>query len=388
MNQRALAALAAGHFLGDSYASYLAPLLPALIQRHGLNLETAGLLAAVFSIAAHLLQPVWGSLSDRWPGRRFAIAGPLLIAVCISSIGIMPSLGLLVVALAVGGSGMAAFHPEAASLSLQASASRPSLGMSLFIASGMFGFALGPVVATELVGAFGLGGTVWGFVPGLLGSVVLFKLVPDPGTIPRRTEPSPSDASKRIPTKPLSILWAISILRAFVMIGFLTFLPVLFARHGHSLQIGGRLTTLFLLSSAVGGVLGGYLAEEFSTKRVMGISLALATPVLWAAIWLGGPWQLVALVAGGVLVTASHAVNVSFAQSLAPERAGTVAAFMIGLAMGIAGLLMPVLGRFADGYGVEQALTLVCFCTPVASLLVIPLPGAVRPDTVLDADSL
>lgn len=376
MNHRALAALAAGHFLGDSYASFLAPLLPALIERHGLNLETAGLLAAVFSITAHLLQPAWGTLSDRWPGRRFAISGPLLIALCISGIGLMPNLGLLVLMLAVGGSGMAAFHPEAASLTREASASRPSLGMSLFIASGMFGFAFGPLLATGLVGAFGLGGTAWGFVPGLLGSLVLFKLVPNPaGVSPADPRPA-TGATQNLRARPLAILWSISILRALVMIGFLTFLPILFARHGHSLQVGGRLITLFLLASATGGILGGYLAERFSIRGVMGISLALTAPMLWGAIWMGGIGQLVTLVAGGLLMTTSHAVNVSFAQSLAPERAGTVAAFMIGLAMGIAGLLMPVVGSFADGYGVESALTLLSFCAPLAALLVVPLPAA------------
>ncbi|MGH9460476.1 MAG: MFS transporter [Vicinamibacteria bacterium] len=155
MNRRALIALASGHFLGDSYASFLAPLLPALIIRHGLDLESAGLLAAVFSMAAHLLQPVWGFLADRWPGRRFAISGPLLMAVCISSIGLAPHLGLLMLALAVGGCRMAAFHPEASTLTLRTSEARPSFGMSLFIASGMCGFALGPVLATGWWGPSG-----------------------------------------------------------------------------------------------------------------------------------------------------------------------------------------------------------------------------------------
>ena len=383
MNRRALVGLATGHFLGDSYASFLAPLLPALILRHGLDLEAAGLLAAVFSTAAHLLQPAWGLLADRWPGRRFAIAGPLLMAVCISSIGLAPSLGFLVLALAIGGSGMAAFHPEAASLTLRASASRPSLGMSLFIASGMLGFALGPLLVTGLVGAFGLRGTAWGFVPGLLGSFIVFKLVPEPAAATPRATTSLRDELQSLLTRPLLILWAISVLRALVMIGFLTFLPVLFASRGHSLQVGGRLVTLYLLASALGGITGGYAADRFSTKRVMGISLALAAPVLLGAIWMGGPWQLGALVAGGLLLTASHAVNVSLAQSLAPDRAGTVAAFMIGLALGIAGILMPLLGKFADVYGVEQALTLITFAAPLASILVIPLPAAEPSDAAV-----
>jgi MFS transporter, FSR family, fosmidomycin resistance protein len=383
MNPRALIALATGHFLGDSYGSFLAPLLPALIVRHGLDLRSAGLLAAVFATAANLLQPFWGLLADRWPGRRFAIAGPLLMAVCISSIGLAPNLGLLILALAVGGSGMAAFHPEAAALALKASPSRPQLGMSLFIASGVLGFAFGPLLVTGLVASFGLKGTAWGFVPGVLGSVVLLKLVPDPATAVSSVERERESPNLPNIDRPSTLgrwnrgqllnLWAISILRALVTIGFLTFLPVLFARQGYSLEAEGRLVSVFLLASAVGAISGGYAAERLGNKRVMGITLAASAPLLWGAIATRGPLQVLALFAAGLLLTGSHAVNVSLAQSLAPHRAGTVAAFMIGVAIGIAGLLMPVMGAAADAYGVETALAGAAFSAAIASVLVIPL---------------
>jgi FSR family fosmidomycin resistance protein-like MFS transporter len=380
MNFRALFALASAHFLGDSYASFLAPLLPALIIRHGLDLKQAGLLVAVLSTAGHLMQPAWGFLADRWPGRRFAIAGPLLMAICISTIGLAPSLGMLVLALAVGGSGMAAFHPEAASLARKSSGSRPALGMSLFISGGNLGFALGPVVVTSLVAAFGLGGTIWGIIPGVVGSLILLKLVPaPPKTV--ESEPTASEAISAPPfsrtMRPLVNLWAISVLRGLVTVSFLTFLPILFASRGLSLTIGGRLVALFLLAGAIGGVLGGFAAERFGSKRMMGTTLALATPVLLVAVWTSGVIQGAALLLGGVLLVASHPVNVSFAQSLAPHRAGTAAAFMIGVAMGVSGLLMPVVGAAADVYGVEVGLSVMALGPFFGSILVLPLPTAV-----------
>lgn len=380
MNFRALFALATAHFLGDSYASFLAPLLPALIIRHGLDLKEAGLLAAVLSTAGHLMQPAWGFLSDRWPGRRFAIAGPLLMAICISTIGLAPSLPFLILALAAGGSGMAAFHPEAASLARQSSGSRPALGMSLFISGGNLGFSLGPVVVTSLVAAFGLGGTIWGMIPGVVGSLILLKFVPAP---PKTVEskPTASDAVPATPSpltmRPLVNLWAISILRGLVTVSFLTFLPILFAGRGQSLTLGGQLVSLFLLAGAIGGVLGGFAAERFGSKRMMGTTLALATPVLLGAIWTSGAVQGTALLVGGVLLVASHPVNVSFAQSLAPHRAGTAAAFMIGMAMGVSGLLMPVVGAAADVYGIEVALSVMAFGPFFGAILVLPLPTAV-----------
>ena len=378
MNLRALFALATAHFLGDSYASFLAPLLPALIIRHGLDLKQAGLLAAVLSTAGHLMQPAWGFLADRWPGRRFAIAGPMLMAICISTIGLAPNLTLLILALAVGGSGMAAFHPEAASLARKASALRPALGMSLFIAGGNLGFAFGPVVVTGLVAAFGLGGTIWGMIPGVVGALILIKLVPAPSK-PVEVKPSslPVPGTSTRNMKPLVNLWAISILRGLVTVSFLTFLPILFASRGQSLRSGGGLVTLFLLAGAIGGVLGGFAAERFGSKRMMGITLALATPVLLGAIWTSGVVQGLSLLVGGVLLVASHPVNVSLAQSLVPHRAGTAAAFMIGVAMGTSGVLMPVVGAAADVHGVEVALSVLAFGPFFGSILVIPLPAAV-----------
>lgn len=380
MNFRALFALATAHFLGDSYASFLAPLLPALIIRYGLDLKEAGLLAAVLSTASHLMQPAWGFLSDRWPGRRFAIAGPLLMAICISTIGLAPSLPFLILALAAGGSGMAAFHPEAASLARQSSGSRPALGMSLFISGGNLGFSLGPVVVTSLVAAFGLGGTIWGMIPGVVGSLILLKLVPAPPKT-MDSKPTAADAASATPSpitmRPLVNLWAISILRGLVTANFLTFLPILFARRGLSLTLGGQLVTLFLLAGALGGVLGGFAAERFGSKRMMGTTLALATPVLLGAIWTSGAVQGMALLVGGALLVASHPVNVSFAQSLAPHRAGTAAAFMIGGAMGVSGLLMPVVGAAADVYGIEVALSAIAFGPFFGAILVLPLPTLV-----------
>jgi FSR family fosmidomycin resistance protein-like MFS transporter len=231
-----------------------------------------------------------------------------------------------------------------------------------------------------LVAAFGLRGTAWGLIPGVLGSLILLKLVPAPAGQPVEAHATPSASKEPLPSLPMSPLlnlWAISILRGMVTVSFLTFLPVLFASRGVALQVGGQLVTVFLLAGAIGGVLGGFASERFGTKPVMGVTLALASPVLLGAIWTTGALQAIALFTGGILLVASHPVNVSLAQSLVPHRAGTAAAFMIGVAIGISGLLMPVVGAAADAYGVEVVLAVMAFGSILASILVIPLPAAV-----------
>jgi len=376
LKPRSLGALCLGHFVGDSYTTFLAPLLPLLMIRHGLSLSEAGGLVAVLSISTHLTQPAWGYWADRKAGRLFAVGGPFLAALSMSTIGLAPSIYILLLALGIGGLGMAAFHPQAASLARSASRGRETLGMSLFISAGNLGFALGPIFATSLVFTFGLPGTTWAVLPGLVGFLLLIWLVPRPDSIrPSRASVGVADRSAGQPWGSLLNCFSIATLRALVSAGFLNFLPILFAQRGLGLKVGGALVTLFLLSGAVGGVLGGYAAERWGAKPVMGATLALTAPLLFTAAGTAGVPQALALMVGGALLVASHPVNINLAQSLFPGRAGTVAAFMIGFAVGLAGLAMPALGAIADALGVGTALQGVALFPVAAAALVFLLPA-------------
>src|ERR687895_2126025 len=87
-------------------------------------------------------------------------AGLLLAGGGIAAAGPAPTYGLTAAAVVVSGLGVAAFHPEGAKFAGIASRERRGRGMSLFSVGGNAGFALGPVLVTPLVLAFGLSGTL------------------------------------------------------------------------------------------------------------------------------------------------------------------------------------------------------------------------------------
>ena len=64
--------LAAGHFVHDVFTAFLAPLLPLLIQKLGLSLVQAGSLA-VFTQIPSVLNPLLGSLADRYAFRKLLV---------------------------------------------------------------------------------------------------------------------------------------------------------------------------------------------------------------------------------------------------------------------------------------------------------------------------
>jgi FSR family fosmidomycin resistance protein-like MFS transporter len=79
--------IAAAHAVNDAYASFIPPLLPRIMDELGLSIALAATLAVAFSIAASLPQPLFGYLADRYGRRIFAVLGPVLSAVFVSTIG-------------------------------------------------------------------------------------------------------------------------------------------------------------------------------------------------------------------------------------------------------------------------------------------------------------
>ena len=65
------------HFIHDVYTSFLAPLLPFLIEKFSLSLTQAGFLSTVMQLPA-LLNPYIGTLADRVSVRYFIIMAPAI----------------------------------------------------------------------------------------------------------------------------------------------------------------------------------------------------------------------------------------------------------------------------------------------------------------------
>src|SRR5438874_3740128 len=151
-----LTVLCAGHFVNDSYSSIIYPLLPLIKLKLGLTSAQVFWLAPLYAISSSLMQPVYGFISDRYFRRFFAVFGPAITGVFVSMIGLAPSYGILIVLLVAGGIGIGSFHPQAAAMAAAAASERRRVGMALFSALGTLGFAVGPLVITRVVSAYGL----------------------------------------------------------------------------------------------------------------------------------------------------------------------------------------------------------------------------------------
>jgi len=378
-----LALLALAHFSTDAYSSFFSPLLPLLVTKLDMSLTRVGTLVALASVASSFAQPLFGLVSDHLRRPWFVAFGPLTAAVFLSSIGAAPSYGTLVALLMLGGLGVAAFHPQAAALA-GGLTSRRSLAMAVFVTGGTLGFALGPLLAVLVAGAFGLERTWLAAAPGLLMSGLLLAWFIRVRPQPREGRSRPRLAGLRPVLRPLALLYAVVVCRSAVSYGFMTFLPLYLNRRGWSVQQAGSLLTLHLVCGALGGFLGGWVADRWGGRRVVVRSFVAAAPLYVAFLFLPDWRGLACLVLGGFFLQSSLPVNVVMGQELSPQHASTIASLLMGAAWGVGALLIGPVGALADARGLHTALLALTSLLGVGLMCALTLPTKTRHPAPVD----
>jgi len=380
-----LVGLMLAHFTNDLYANFLPSFLPVLKSTFELNYTMTALLLSTFHTAGSFFQIGFGWLADRWPGAPLALVGPLLTGAFMSVIGILPSYGLILIALLGASVGTAAFHPSGAATAGRLGRARRGLTVSLFIAGGTAGFALGPALMGLFIDRWGMHMSPLALGPlALLG--ITFWLFQRGRSGPSADAGSSSGArislrDADLPWAPLARLWGLVVLRHTVHLGVLGFVVILLESRGLDYLAGNLALFGFLFMAAVGGVLGGHLSDHWGRW-----------PVTVGALWLGmaatlgflassGLVSLLLLLVGGGLLNASNPVIVTQAQELLPGQTGTASAVVMGLAWGVAGLLVNVVGVLGDAWdSIGWALGAVTLAAlALTALLTLRRPEALRP---------
>lgn len=370
-----IASLSGAHFVNDTYANFLGPLLPLIVGKLSLTIAQAGWLGAVLTVSSCFMQPVYGYLSDRYLVRFFAVFSPLITTVFMSFIGIAPNFTVLALLLAAAGVGIASFHPQGAALIGAASRDRSGLGMSIFIGAGTLGFALAPIIAPYTVELFSLERSYFIMIPGVLAFAVLYFLIPNdpPQTVAPQSRANLKDLLLPM-WRPLLILYLLVVIRSAVQIGFVHFLPLYFFQQGNDLVASGRLASVFTLFGAMGGFAGGLLSDKVGGRSVIVYSTLLAPPFLAAFFLTEGVLSSAFLASGAALLLSTLPVNVVMAQKMLPQRTSIASSLMMGFAWGMAGLAIPVVGALADRIGLGSALLLVVGLAAFGFVLSLFLP--------------
>jgi MFS transporter, FSR family, fosmidomycin resistance protein len=376
IDKRAMTLLASGH-LGTDFANGALPaLLPFLVDRFGLTYTLAATLMLASTVSSSVVQPLFGLWSDRRGAIWLLPAGVGLAGLGIALAADAPSYWTCLALVVLSGIGVAAYHPEGSKFAAFASGRRRASGMSAFSVGGNVGFALGPIIATPLVLAFGLRGGLLLALPCLAIAGGLVAATRFLGTFVPDREARDRSGEGRDRRGAMALLLGVIAFRSLAWFGLITFVPLWEVSLGHSKAHGNRLLSLMLLAGAIGTVVAGPAADRLGRRPILIGSLLATAPLIAVFIAVGGVPGAIALVLVGACVIGTFGVTMVMSQEYLPRHIGMASGLSVGLSIGLGGVAAVALGALADAVDLRAALW-VCAAAPLAALaLGILLPSS------------
>jgi len=370
------------HLLNDMVQSLIFAIYPNLQKSLHLDFLQFGMISLTYQVTASLLQPFIGIYTDKHPkpfslsiGMGFTLMGMMVLSRAAS-------FEMLLVGGALVGVGSSIFHPESSRIARLASGGKHGLAQSVFQVGGNGGSSLGPILAAFVVTPYGQGSVAWFAPAAVLGILILWRV----GAWYQSHIASRSSASEHEFKRPASItrnkVWlSIAVLIGLMFSKFFYLASLsnyytfyLIKKFGVSVGTSQRYLFLFLLSTAVGTILGGPIGDRIGRRLVIWFSILGVLPFTLLLPHLNLFWTGIVTIPIGLILASAFSAIVVYAQDLLPGRVGMVSGIFFGLAFGLGGLGAAALGWLADRASVEYVYQL-CAYLPAIGFLAALLPN-------------
>jgi FSR family fosmidomycin resistance protein-like MFS transporter len=382
-NLKILLLLSTGHCVVDIYQGALPAILPFLKDELGLTYTVAGVILIMANIASSILQPIFGFLSDKKEKAFLLPAGTLAAGLGFAFLSVPSSFLPVLLLVTLSGLGIAAYHPEGYKTAYFYTGPRAATGMSVFSVGGNVGMALGPIISITVISYLGFGALPVVMLPALLFTAVIVywrKKV----ALPERTKHAKQEGDGkpgRIPFLSLATLVSIVIMRSWMQMGLLSYIPFYYINYlkGDAVY-AGKLISVFLLGGAVGTLAGAPLADRWGYRFFISLTMAVAALTFPLIFFLEGfPLLLsVTLFWLGMVLVSTFSVTVVMSQKLLPGNLGIASGLTTGFAIGAGGIGVTLLGVVADRFGVPFALKSIFIFPIVGFILTLLLKYPVR----------
>lgn len=388
IRNRAYLAVSLTHFFVDVLNNSRTLLVAILAVSMGLTNAEVGIALLLYNIGSALLQPAFGWMADRF-GPRWLVVGGMGWMIALYGLAAVAPDWPALVAITLAGLGSGAFHPTGAKVAGEASTTARNQATAVFFTAGQMGLFVGPVLAGELLDSYGrIGYLALPFLALLaFGSGLrwLSNDKPHQAAHVAHQYPAPAAQAEAATTAvqprqpihwPTALPLTIIILSSSTIgIAAINFAPKLFTELGYGASYVGWTAGLFMMGSAVGGIVGGALGDRIGRKPPILLGFVASILPLIFYIPAADPWRFVLLLLAGFFAGMPHSILVIMAQSLMPGRRATASGLILGLMFFSGALGSLVVGWLGDRIGLGAALQWTAVLPVIALAATVLLPG-------------
>ena len=369
--------LSIAHFVHDVYTSFLAPLLPSLIEKFSLSLTQAGLLTTVMQLPA-LLNPFIGKLADSMSLRYFVIFAPMLTAIPMSLLGVAPSYGVVMILLFFTGISVSLFHVPTPVFVYRCSGAKAGRGMSFFMTGGELARAVGPLLITAAVSLFGFNGYYPVMIVGIAASAVMWVKLKDLPAAPKRSKAPSIRATCREMQSLLLPLSAIIIARGFMHASLAAFLPLYILQRTDDIWLAGISLSSFEAAGVVGIMTIGTLSDRFGRKRMLLFSLVLAPAFLLCFAYTSGLLQFCILILTGFTLLSTTPVMLAMVQEASGDGSSSANGVFMMISFLARSAVVVIVGIVADQIGLDKTYVLCALVGFLGIPFILKIPESIK----------
>ena len=372
-----------GHLLNDMFQAVIPAIYPMIKESLGLSFVQIGAITLTNQITSSLLQPMVGYFSDKHPrpyglvvGMCFTLTGLLLLSMA-------ESFPLVLLSVAFVGVGSSVLHPESSKVARLASGGAKGMAQSIFQIGGNVGRAFGPIVVALIVVPHGQGSIRW-FA--LLAVVAIWVLARICSWYRKQIEFYGRSKSK------FDIENESHLSRHQIVVALLVLLVLMFSKDFYTANIQSYLTFYmidkfglsvtasqyvlfaFLVSTAIGLLIGGELGDRYGRKYVIWVSILGSSPFALLLPYCDLTWTIILVILVGMVMSSAMSAILVYGTELLPGNVGMISGAFFGLSFGLGGIGSAIFGWLADITSIQYVFQLTAFL-PLLGIVTYLLPN-------------
>ena len=372
-----------GHLLNDMFQAVIPAIYPMIKESLGLSFMQIGAITLTNQITSSLLQPMVGYFSDKHPrpyglvvGMCFTLTGLLLLSMA-------DSFPMVLLSVAFVGVGSSVLHPESSKVARLASGGAKGMAQSIFQIGGNVGRAIGPVAVALIVIPHGQGSIRW-FA--LLAVIAIWVLAKIGRWYKKQIELYGRNKSK------FDIENVSHLSRHQIIVALLVLLVLMFSKDFYTANIQSYLTFYmidkfglsvtasqyvlfaFLVSTAIGLLIGGEVGDRYGRKYVIWVSILGSSPFALLLPYCNLTWTIILVILVGMIMSSAMSAILVYGTELLPGNVGMISGAFFGLSFGLGGIGSAIFGWLADLSSIQYVFQLTAFL-PLLGIVTYFLPN-------------